>query len=1266
MKTNFYSLHTLQSVETEDLQLFRQLGISNLGDLLAYQPYRYAGFVRAAQEKMLNREEVMPYLDEAVQGEDLHRLLSLPVEALKGIGAQSARILKKLEITTIADLVNYPVFQEAEEIITRAVSDEDDPYAPACVLPTCKKYTRNSKSYVSFFKQQEIRTLSVRLNNSSSPSQITNLFHFFPNDTKVLYLGYAVSYLQDWIYTGVHLGEPQGSVSLFMGQDTQVSVLDWKRINSAIRREDTRLTERLSNTLIHQRAVDEVARATAEEHQYGATSAFGANAATAGSFVAAGAVIGGVGGGITGLVLGNVANAAGGTPTLAGALVGSVAGAAAGSLVFSGATALGFVETDAEGAREIYASSAQNIQQRTAQNASSLRSFWSSIVSQNVQEEEQRIRTDRVTNHNRIHALNALYFEVLNGYQVNISSKDSMPILFLPFKPILFNKDVLRRYWWIIRTYLTDESLVLALDQYFLTLSSAPSPATAVVELPRYEDVRASKIEVKLLIKGWVPNYDEAKRKKIEVTLVTSTGVRKLTRTDSSAGTTTDTYIYNESIALHTIEEVKIENTNDGAWIEGIDTNAVEYRRANAKVTLRNKAVLEAFLPQIGSLEIERNVREDFVVATANIVTIPWNIANRLRDQFEGIDTQAAELVEAEAEEELVEAKLTNLLNFLNANKYGFTRLILQSTESEQMISALEQVEVGGVELSKLASTTPLGFCGNHVVLALKKGPQADANYDTIGFNTIQLVFNLEQFNELDFSNPQELRTYGNELLSYLKLFLSQVENQGNGSVREQQLVTQVRLLRQKLEQVVTFVENAPNWGGSGLPPIVRSQLLQLRWQIGMIIKDILNLIQASQQTNSSDVGQLLSYYSSVKQSLANKMGKIISSNEVSLPSPAVFMEPVLSNAKGAELYDMRRNSHYEILPAPGIGDADPNTIRVLDVQLSPNMPPATLAIQNAPNYPLPNSINAAIAEAGKLDLSTLITSNAGTLNTTLSNLASMATELAKASAQLTGDAQKEALTSAGKVAEQIAEIVTKSMQAPSAASPAAKPEPPKGQQSKAEVVRELDRINKGGGTEEEKKEMKETIGAPVAADGTRDFERSVSTVTSLSGGSELLEFGDDLSAPILAQRILNNNNITLATAHASGVNDNATAEQNILDTSAGLEAARSDYGNAPGGTVGLDSEMLRGLLDLAEVFQFSVSELAGGSHSRTSRHYAGVAADINIINNSRVSSNHPDIVEFMEAARSFGATEVLGPGDPNHDTHIHIAWPRPTFGPAQ
>jgi hypothetical protein len=79
----------------------------------------------------------------------------------------------------------------------------------------------------------------------------------------------------------------------------------------------------------------------------------------------------------------------------------------------------------------------------------------------------------------------------------------------------------------------------------------------------------------------------------------------------------------------------------------------------------------------------------------------------------------------------------------------------------------------------------------------------------------------------------------------------------------------------------------------------------------------------------------------------------------------------------------------------------------------------------------------------------------------------------------------------------------------------------------------------------------------------------------------------------------------------------------------------------------------------LATEYSFSVSELAGASHSRNSRHYAGIAADFNILNGQHVRVSHPDVAAFRARCRSLGATEILGPGQAGHSTHVHAAWPR-------
>jgi hypothetical protein len=150
------------------------------------------------------------------------------------------------------------------------------------------------------------------------------------------------------------------------------------------------------------------------------------------------------------------------------------------------------------------------------------------------------------------------------------------------------------------------------------------------------------------------------------------------------------------------------------------------------------------------------------------------------------------------------------------------------------------------------------------------------------------------------------------------------------------------------------------------------------------------------------------------------------------------------------------------------------------------------------------------------------------------------------------------------------------------------------------------------------------------------------------------------MDAAAIAEKILSSPRIKLATVHVSGVEDEANAHQNMEDTAADLPAHRSSYGSAPGGTVALNLSMLRGLLALSERFRFSVSELCGGSHNPNSRHYAGLAFDVNEINGKPVRAGHPDLNAFKAMCRKLGATEVLGPGQPNHATHVHAGWPRP------
>ncbi|MFF4846281.1 hypothetical protein [Streptomyces collinus] len=144
-------------------------------------------------------------------------------------------------------------------------------------------------------------------------------------------------------------------------------------------------------------------------------------------------------------------------------------------------------------------------------------------------------------------------------------------------------------------------------------------------------------------------------------------------------------------------------------------------------------------------------------------------------------------------------------------------------------------------------------------------------------------------------------------------------------------------------------------------------------------------------------------------------------------------------------------------------------------------------------------------------------------------------------------------------------------------------------------------------------------------------------------------------SAPAL--RIIDAGRTTFWTRHDSGVVDEATANKDINQAASGLPARRSSYGTAPGGSVCLNTSMLTGLYNMTAAYRLSISEIAGGSHTAGSRHYAGTAFDVASIGGRIADGANPQTEAVMSSCRRAGAVEVLGPGDPGHDTHVHCAW---------
>ncbi|MGW3512719.1 hypothetical protein [Streptomyces sp. NPDC000994] len=116
--------------------------------------------------------------------------------------------------------------------------------------------------------------------------------------------------------------------------------------------------------------------------------------------------------------------------------------------------------------------------------------------------------------------------------------------------------------------------------------------------------------------------------------------------------------------------------------------------------------------------------------------------------------------------------------------------------------------------------------------------------------------------------------------------------------------------------------------------------------------------------------------------------------------------------------------------------------------------------------------------------------------------------------------------------------------------------------------------------------------------------------------------------------------------------------QQNLIDVSNRRLAKTSPWGHKKGARVAFDTRMLNGVLKLntQHHYTFEISELVGGEHSRTFKHYAGRVVDVTLINGRHVGKK-ADHRGLMHACRMLGATLVLGPGDKGHGTHVHCQW---------
>lgn len=889
-------------------------------------------------------------------------LLEESILTLKGITTELADFFNdNFLVKNIQQLASFAPYLEAKSLmLNKDDKFKEPPSAPSELIPEIIGSSSASINFSSIIREVDLNELELTQDYTRPPiSPASTLFNF--NSKGTLYLGYVAGHTQKWVNMGTHLGEIIHSIPLAPGESRNISLLDWKRRQQTQKEEDTTLRESLISSQIHKRALDEVTRAVAEEHQYGKTNTVSSNAVTSGSFVAAGSAVGGVAGGVTGGIIGGVTGGVTGlavdtallgmdlgagtiTGTVGGsivgsaggALVGSAVGAAAGGIIYSGATALGMIESSSEGDRNIIGKLQQNIMQRTSQKSSLIRSLWSTVVLEDVESENQKISTTNITNYNHMHAMTVQYYEVLQHYRAEISFTRATPVIFIPFTPMNFDFDQISFLW----HYLENEIKKLLpnaediIDNAFTEIKEPDIPAEGLT-LFHYATTKLKNITIKVTSRAqfgadlFAPDVHIKKH---------DGSYKGIVRDDDNPGNgvavkdwgveRTDYYVkqFTNELKLNSIGHIKI---TENALFE-------------TTVTVK----IEALIDDNGN---EKDLYDEgsnlgtytFPTTTAkNSKLFPWNPAQLLSDQQEPASNYETNRIQYLTELDKRNKARQQIIEIIRWKRFHFTQIILNQLDPEELYLVLDNLQVKWkgfkVNLNSIAHTIPIGANKNGVLLKLKYLP------------------------EQIYSTPQKLITKENNHIfpdfhnhyDYDKVN----KNPLNGS---------------ELIKLIMYAKNIKDWSESNQEEFHVEEDLFLPTS-GVFAEAILG------KSNSAEKLDMTRFFNWQDSPIPNK--------------------------------------------APEILPTDPNQDRHHEGNVDINIPEGTLNMVNPISYPMPTSLTETLRAVQNGNIFRDM-SKSDQLVDIVSKLTQLSGELGKAASQMTGEAAIKAMQTAENVGETAADL---------------------------------------------------------------------------------------------------------------------------------------------------------------------------------------------------------------------------------------------------
>lgn len=1037
------SLGMLPGLRDDQRAALGRMGIHRLSDLLHFQPVHRAQLIAAlAAGRVVHDFEIEALVDAGHVGDPPADLMRKSTRVLAGVGAVTATdLVACFGVSTVADLASFQPFVQAQKIVAaRANAFSEPASAPAELMPGIVGAIQNTINFASFVREKTLTLTGVELLYDEDrihfiDERLAGLFPVrgfgpifapgipgkkgpkksvklpkIPSPEPELHLGYSARLRQDWVNMGTYLGEVQHSLALAPGESRNIATIDWKRTHLTRRDEDTDVQELLSNDLVHTRALDEVARSTAFEHQFGGTGVAAGTASGSAANVVGAALVGGVAGampaaavgalvgGVVGSVapgVGNVIGAAAGAA--GGAMIGFGVGAAVagGSAMLASANAqLGVIRSDSTGSREVLAEMAQDITETTSQKASSIRSLWSTVFVSDTQAENEHLQTRNVTNYNHSHALTIQYYEVLAHYRTEMHIAAAEPLLFLPFRPLEFTLDLIADYWTLLRAGIDDPDLRARYDQ---VLAQFDTKTDAFV--PGDDDLLVD-IEVRV------------ERPTMGFVLASPPNVRLIGPMPprSRAG----------GVVRFRFDDPRPVSQVTGVQIRGLISH--EPVRVFVRLRVENAQAAEQFVYQ----------RSD---------VLPADDDGRVRFDLSipGIGPDVEDL----------QVTGDEIVRFFNAQRYRFTRQLLLALEREQLIDLVEALILRRSFEFNLTPLVPGAFAGipsvlpgltarsltlggalgeaarnsvrRSVLAAVSDGPAAGTSETlaTIDAAVDRVADRLRGAGALPTANRDAVLTAA---LAPLSLALH-----AGGVANHVQIVDDAKALLAglagKLDADASLFEEAiPLTSFIDPQPFAitgNTLVFRMRKPDDQIAKRSLVTGTALRQV-AGFVDALKRY---VAQEVARRSPVV---RDVYLPTSGVFAEALLGRANASEKLDVTRFFDWQDSPiphlAPAIAQLAAGSRAQDQLDTTPTVPGSVLNIVNPPAFPDPTGM-AGVLSAIQNGSVFRDMSKAEQLTTILGNLSQLAATTAEVAGTLAGQAQANALQAANDIANTVAKL---------------------------------------------------------------------------------------------------------------------------------------------------------------------------------------------------------------------------------------------------